>query len=91
MLYFLCFLHSTLRGSLALPVLSAGMRVSFEGVRVWLCSICLPGAGDQPFGGACPCAIKNQHFLDWGEQENRLCIACAVTELWNLKLWEFGN
>ena len=30
-------------------------------------------------------------FKRGGEQENRLCIACAVTELWNLKLWEFGN
>src|SRR4029434_11003048 len=56
------------------------MCVSFECVCVAVFTLCLPGARDQPPGGACPCAIKNQHFPDWGEQENRLLIACAVTE-----------
>src|SRR4029434_4912612 len=50
-------------------------------------NLCLPGAGDHPPGGACPCAIKNRHFLNSREEGSKRpdCLCCV---LWNLKRWK---
>ena len=68
-----CKVWRTPLGSSALPVLSAWTRMCVIWVRACgaVFTLCLPGACDQPPGGACPCAIKNRHFLNSREEGSK--------------------